>query len=96
MSFISDFFALNGYIFVTLTNKKLLLSLKCRPNKNLFLGCVKLIGYLASAVNWVSSNLYVGPSPKIKISLFLLPMCTNELISARRTMVLFPVVPSVS
>ena len=51
MSFISDFFALNGYIFVTLTNKKLLLSLKCRPNKNLFLGCVKLIGYLASAVN---------------------------------------------
>ena len=54
--FISELFALNSYIFLALTNKKLLLPLCCRLNTNLFLGCSKLIGYLASAVNVVSSN----------------------------------------
>ena len=46
----------------------------------MFLSCIKLIGYLASAVNIVSSNPYVGPSPRIKISLFLSSICTDELI----------------
>ena len=40
----------------------------------IFLGCVKLIGYFASAVNVVTSNPCVGSPPKIKLSLFLLPI----------------------
>ena len=47
------------------------LLLQWRLNTNLFLGCVKLIGYLASAFYVVSSNPCVGPSPRIKISSFL-------------------------
>ena len=43
---------------------------------------VKLIGYLTSTVNVVSSNYCIGTSPRIKITLFLLSICTNELISA--------------
>ena len=34
--------------------------------------CVKLIGYFASAVNAVSSDPCVGPSPRINISVFSL------------------------
>ena len=52
----------------------------------MFLGSVKLIGYLASTVN-VSSDPYVGPATRIEISLFLLSTCTNELIS---TLKIFP------
>ena len=55
--FVSESFALNGYIFVASTNKKDL--------DNLF-DCVKLMGYLASAVNVVSSNPRVGSLPRIK------------------------------
>ena len=40
---------------------------------------MKLIGYMASAVNIVSSNPCVGPSPRIEVSLFLLSICTDEL-----------------
>ena len=47
-------------------------------NTNLFLGCVKLLKCFASAVNAVTSNPYVGPSTRIKISLFLLSICTDE------------------
>ena len=68
--FFSGSFALNSYIFVALTNMKRLLSLQCRYNTKHLLGCVKLIGYIASAVNVVSSNACAGPSPRIKISLF--------------------------
>ena len=39
-------------------------------NTVFFLDCVKLIGYLASAVTVVSDNLYVGPSPKTKMFFF--------------------------
>ena len=49
---------------------------------------------MASAVNVVSSNPYVGLSPRIKIFLFLL--CTDELISAPKTITFFPALPSVS
>ena len=42
---------------------------ECSLNTNLFLGCVKLTGFYISAVNVVSSNPCVAPSPRIKISL---------------------------
>ena len=60
------------------------------------IGCVKLIGYFASAVNVVSSNSCVGPLPRIKISFFLLSICTDELISAPKIMKFFPMLPSVN
>ena len=43
---------------------KLLLPLSCRINTNTLFGCAKLIGYLASAVNVLSSNPCVGPLPE--------------------------------
>ena len=55
-AFDSKYFALNLYIFTSLTNKCLLLSLQCRLKQNFFPCPVKLIEYLASA-----SNLCVGP-----------------------------------
>ena len=45
-----------------------MLPLQCR----LFFGCVKSIGYFASAVYVVSTNPCVGASPRIKISFPLL------------------------
>ena len=68
LSFISESFALNWYIFVALMNKKLLLPLLCRLNANLFPDCVKIIGYFTFAVNVVSSNFCVSPLLRIKIS----------------------------
>ena len=65
---ISKSFALNWYTFVALTNKKLLLPLSCKLKQILLSDCLKLIGYLASAVNVVSSNPCAGPSPRIKKS----------------------------
>ena len=79
-----------------MTNKKLLLPLQCRLNTNLSFGCVKLIGYMASALNVVLSNLCVCHSPRIKIFLFLLSICTDELISASKIMTVFPMLPSVN
>ena len=58
--------------------------------------CVKLIGYLVSAVNTVSSNPCVGPSPIIKISLFLLSICTDKLLPAPNILIFFPTLPSVN
>ena len=63
---------------------------------NLFLGCVKLIGYFASAVNVVSSNTCVVPSPRIKTSWYLLSICTDELISVPKIKRLFLMLPSVN
>ena len=57
-------------------------------------GCVKLIGYLASAVNIVSSNHYVGPSTRIKVSFPLLPICTDVLISTSKIMTFLSMLPS--
>ena len=94
--FISEYFALNWYIFVALKNKKLLLPLYCRLNVNLSPDCVKLIEYIASAVNVVSSNPYAGPLPRIKKSLFLISICKDLLISASKTMTFFPTLPSVN
>ena len=44
----------------------------------------------------VSSNAYVGPSPRIKISFSLLSICTDKLISARKIMAFFPKLPFVN
>ena len=66
-SFISEFFALNGYIFVKLTNKKLSLPLYSRLNTNLISHSVKLIEHIASALVVVLSNPYVGPRTRIYI-----------------------------
>ena len=49
---------------------------------------------MASAVNVVSSNPYIGPSQGIKISFPLLSICTDELISAPEIMTFFPKLPS--
>ena len=38
----------------------------------------------------------VCPSPRVKISLFLLSICTDELISAPKTMTFFPMLASVN
>ena len=43
----------------------------------------------------VSSNPRVGSSARIKISLFLLSICTDELIPALKAMKFFPTLPSV-
>ena len=67
-----------------------MLLLKCRLNTNLFPDYVKSILYLAPAVNVVSSNPSVGPLPRSKISLFLLSICTDELIPAPKIMIFFP------
>ena len=45
---------------------------------------------MASAVNMVSSNPYIGPSQGIQISFPLLSICTDELISAPKKMTFFP------
>ena len=37
-----------------------------------------------------------SPSPRIKISLFLLSTCTDELISAPKTMTFFPMLASLN
>ena len=55
----------------------MLLLLLCRPNRNLFPDCIKLIKYFASAINAVFSNPCVGPPPRIKIALFLLSICAD-------------------
>ena len=69
--FISESFAFNWCIFITLTNKKLLLPLLCELSTNLFSDSVKLIQCLASAVIAVSFNLCVGTSPRTKIYFYL-------------------------
>ena len=56
----------------------------------------KLIGYLAFAVNVVSSNPCVGYSPRIKIFLFLLSICTNEIISTPKIITFLPMPPSIN
>ena len=50
---------------------------------------VKLIEYSFFAVSVVSSNPYVDPFPRIKISFFLLSTCTEELISAPKIITFF-------
>ena len=46
--------------------------------------------YLDSAVIVVSSNLCAGPSPKTKVSFFLLSICTDELMSIPKIIAFLP------
>ena len=55
-----------------------------------------VIGYFASRVNVVSSNHCVGLSPRIKLSLFLLSICTDELIKTPKITTFFHTLPSVN
>ena len=57
---------------------------------------LKLIGYFSSDVNMVSSNPCVNPSTNIYISLFLLSICTDELILATKIITFFPTFSSVN
>ena len=57
---------------------------------------MKLIEYFASAVNFVSSNPYVGPLQRIKTSFPLLSTCPVELLSAPKIMTLLPKLSSVN
>ena len=66
--FISESFTLNWYTFIPLENKNYHL----HYNAFFFLDLVKFIEYLTSDVIFVSTNTYVGPSPRTKISFFLL------------------------
>ena len=43
------------------------------------------IEYLASVVIEVSSNLSIGPSPRITISFFILSACSGKLLSTPKT-----------
>ena len=79
--------ALNWYIFVVLTNKKLLLPLWCRRDTNLLFDCVKLIQGIFFLVNVASSN---------PLSLILLSTCTDELISTPKIMTFLPMLSSVN
>ena len=54
------------------------------------------MGYLASAANIASSNPCAGPSPRIKITIFLLSAWTTYLISALVIRAFLPTVPSVN
>ena len=70
----------------------MLLPWKCRRNTNLFLACVKLIEN--SAVNVVASNPCVAAPLRIEIFLYLLSICTDELISAPKIITFFSMLPS--
>ena len=65
-----------------------------RRNTNILFGCIKLIEYSAFAFNVASNYPCVGPSPRIKISLFLLSTCTDELITAPEIVTFIPTLPS--
>ena len=59
-----------------------MLPLLCRLKANLLLDCVKLIGYLASAVSVASFNPFDAPSSRTKMTLFYLSIYIDEPISA--------------
>ena len=59
-------------------------------NKFFFSDCEKLIEYSASAASVVLSDPCVCPLPRIKIYLFLLSACTDELISTPKLITFLP------
>ena len=54
------------------------------------------MGYIASAVNVVSSNPCVGPSPRIKISFLLLSIFTDQLILVSKIKTFLPILQPVN
>ena len=83
--FVSEFFALNWYVFVELTNKKLLPSLY----STIFCGLEKLIEYFNSTVMAVSSNPSAGTLLKTKVSFFLILLCADELLSTSKILLFY-------
>ena len=79
--FVSEFFAFNWYVFMALTNKKFLASVMMKAKQNILWDHAKSTEYSASAINLELSNPRVRPLARIKISLFLLSISINELIS---------------
>ena len=73
-----------------------MLPLECRLDTDLSPNFAKLIGCSASAVNMISSNPCVSPSPRIRISFSLLSMCRNELISSANVTAFLPKLPSLN
>ena len=71
-----------------------MLPLQCRLNTNGFPDSVKLIEYLTSTVIVALSKPCVGPSPRTKIFLFLLSICTEELLSTPKIITFPPSLPS--
>ena len=87
---ISESSVLNWYIFVALTNQKLLLLLKWRLEQSFRFDLEKLIEYWTSAVNIVSSNPCVGPIPRNEKYFSLLSILTVEFISAAKIWTFLP------
>ena len=85
---------LKWYIFLALTNKKLLLPIQWKLKQIFLLVLEKLNEYLASPVYVVSSNTCIGPLPRIKISLFLSSICKDELMSTPTIMTFLPMLLS--
>ena len=52
-----------------------------------------LTEYLASTVIIVSSNVSFGPSPRTRISFFLLSKCTDKLLSTSKITTFWPISP---
>ena len=71
--FISEFLALNWYVYVVLMNDELWLPLSWRLKQNILCDLEKLIEYSTSAVIAASSNRYVGPLRRIRY-----PFCYNQ------------------
>ena len=67
-----------------------MLPLKYRLKQNFLFDLEKSIDYLTSAVNRESSNPCIGPLLRMTISLFLSPICTDELISTPKIMTYLP------
>ena len=74
----------------------MLLPFYCRLDSNILFGCVKLIGYKTTAANVVSSNPFVGASPRIKISFPLLSIYTYQFILSPKIMTFFLRLPYVN
>ena len=53
-----------------------------------------MIKYLASTVNVVLSKAFVGPLPRIRVSLFILLICLDGLISSAKIEKFLPKLPS--
>ena len=80
--------------FCSINELKTVASIAMHLKQNFLFDFENWIKYWVSAVNIVLSDPCVGPKPKIKVSFFLLSICTDELISVPKIMTFLPVLPS--
>ena len=71
-----------------------MLPLQYIVNTNIYPDSEKVIGYLASDVIVASSKPCDDPSLRTKIFLFLLSICTEELLSTQKIITFFSLLPS--